>query len=262
MIIAFTVNDRPRYLQQTLESWSKVRGIGDATLIFRCEPGCAETVALCESVDFARHHVVRNDSRFGVLENPWLAFRSAFAVQTFRSAVASQDPGVNPFTVLAEDDLVVSPDVLEYFTWCQRYRDDPEVLGVTTYQHHEQPGGLAAAAPADWSRDDEWHFWVWGTWRDRWENLLRDSWDFTYEENGGGPGQRGWDWKIRNLYVMRSGLKMIAPALARSQHIGRYGGSHATPAQFPGLLSKCFAGPDVAPQGYEEGQWLTTRGSS
>ena len=51
-VIAFTVNDRP-VLGWVLESWRDVRGIGDAHLIFRCEPGCDEAVAICESVDFA-----------------------------------------------------------------------------------------------------------------------------------------------------------------------------------------------------------------
>ena len=169
MIVAFTVNNRPAYLRQTLDSWSRVRGIGDAFLVFRCEPGCPEAVEVCESVDFARGVIGRNGQRLGVSRQP------VDRVRGRRSPSAD-------FVVLAEEDMVVSPDVLEYFTWCQRYRDDPSVLGVTTYQHHEQPGGLAGVGPADWSRDNEFHFWVWGTWHDRWQNLLRDTWDLTYGE--------------------------------------------------------------------------------
>jgi hypothetical protein len=240
VIVAFTVNNRPAYLRQTLESWSRVRGIGDARLEFSCEPGCPEAVAECHmSASFARRGLItQHVQRMGVLGNPWQALEAGFL---------SGD-----FVILAEEDLIVSPDVLEYFTWAQHYRDDPSVLGVTTYQHHEQPGGLAGAAPADWSADDQWHFWVWGTWRDRWQALLRDSWDFTYTENGGGPAQRGWDWNIRNRLVLGEGMKMIAPSLCRSQHIGEYGGAHCTPDQFEGLLSSCYAGPDVPPQDYQE----------
>lgn len=245
MIIAFTVHNRPQYLRQTLESWSRVRGIGDTYLIFCCEPGCPEAVRLCRSVDFAATVLTGvNTQRQGVLANPWRALDMAFAHD-----LCSLGDG---FAVLAEEDLVVSSDVLEYFTWAQRYRDDPSVLGVTTYQHHEQPGGLAGAGPADWPADDQWHFWVWGTWRDRWQALLRDSWDFTYAENGGGPAQRGWDWNIRNRLVLGEGMTMIAPSLCRSQHIGEYGGAHCTPDQFQGLLSGCYAGPDVPPQDYQE----------
>lgn len=240
MIVAFTVNNRPQYLRETLESWSKVRGIGRHTLIFCCEPGCPEAVALCRSVDFAATHVSVNQRRLGVLANPRRAFDLAF------------DVGIAPFGVLAEEDLIVSPDVLEYLEWCQRYQDDPDVLGVTTYQHDEQPGGLSGVGPADWSRDDRWHFWVCGTWRDRWYRLLRDSWDTTYAENGGGPYQRGWDWKIRNTLVIGRGMQMIAPSLCRSQHIGKFGGAHCQPYDFDRLLSPSFAGLDVPPQEYQE----------
>lgn len=245
-LIAFTVHDRPRYLAETLESWSQVRGISKAMLVFRCEPGCDEAVAMCKSVEFAPRMVIRNESRLGVLANPAAAFEDAFDLGQRLSSPAAR------FAILAEEDMVVSPDVLEYFTWAQRYSGDPSVLGVTTYQHDEQPGGLSGAGPADWTDDGQWHFWVWGTWRDRWQNLLRDSWDTTYAENGGGPLQRGWDWGIRNRLVIGKGMKMIAPSLCRSQHTGRYGGAHCTPDQFDGLLSACFAGLDVPPQDYQE----------
>jgi hypothetical protein len=241
VIVAFTVNNRPAYLRETLDSWSRVRGIGDAYLLFQCEPGCPEAEDECCAAGFASRAVRVNRQRRGVLANPWQALESAFAL-----------PVGSDFVILAEEDLVVSPDVLEYFTWAQRYRDDPSVLGVTTHQHEERPGGLPGAAPADWSDPGRWHFWVWGTWRDRWERLLRDSWDTTYEENGGGPSQRGWDWKFRNLLVTGKGMRMIAPSLSRSQHIGRHGGSHCSPADFDVVASRCFAGPDVPPQDYQE----------
>lgn len=243
MIVTFTVHNRPEYLRRTLESWSKVRGIEEVTFVFRCEPGCPEAVTVCQ--DFlggAAGVVFVNEARFGVLGNPWMALETGFS--------ALEDDG---FVILAEEDLIVSPDVIEYFTWCQRYRDDPQVLGVTTYQHHEQPGGLAGAGPADWSRDDQWHFWVWGTWRDRWQALIRDGWDFTYDGSCGcPPDRRGWDWALRNHLIRDKGMTMIAPSLCRSQHIGRDGGSHCTPAQFDALLSGCYAGGDVPPQDYRE----------
>ena len=241
MIIAFTVNDRPEYLRQTLESWSKVRGIENAYLVYQHEPDCPEALRVTDSaIPLALSHRLVNKKLAGVLRNPWLALKTAFE---FHDA---------DFAILAEEDLVVSPDVLEYFTWCQRYRDDPNVLGVTTYQHHEQPGGLSGVREADWSRDDQWHFWVWGTWRDRWQNLIRDDWDFTYRSDCGcPPDRRGWDWWIRNHLIRDAGMKMIAPSMCRSQHIGKFGGAHCTPDQFDALLSSCYAGPDVPPQEYK-----------
>ena len=104
--------------------------------------------------------------------------------------------------------------------------------------------------PADWRKDEGWHFWVWGTWADRWQTLLRPTWEFTYSTRYP-DGQAGWDWDFRNRLVLGAGMKMIAPARSRSQHIGREGGTHCTPAQYSALLSRCFyAG--VSPKDYQD----------
>jgi hypothetical protein len=239
--IAFTVHNRPKYLRETLDSWSQVRGIEDAHLNFRCEPGCYEAQQICKEFAMPPRNgwTEVNQEKLGVLRNPWQALTDAFS---FDDA---------DFAVLAEEDITVSPDALEFFAWCQRYRDDPLVLAVSLHQRDAQPGGLAGVTTARWDYDGA-HMWVWGTWRDRWENLLRDDWDFSYEENGGGELQRGWDWRLRNKWCLGQGMRVIAPCMSRAQHIGKYGGAHATPAQFAGLKSRCFAGPDVGPQDYRE----------
>jgi len=181
-------------------------------------------------VDFAPRTVTVNPRRLGVLANPWHALEDAFKL--------------SEFAVLAEDDLIVSHDVLSYFTWCaSRYQDNPAVLAVTTHQHDAQPGGVPAVMPMDWTADNGWHFWVWGTWRDRWARL-RSDWDFTY-------AHKGWDWRIRDHWVLTEGLKIMGPAMSRSQHIGRDGGTHASEAEFKALLSRCFyAGR--SPKTYQE----------
>jgi hypothetical protein len=230
-VIAFTVCHRPAYLAWVLQSWRDVRGIGDAHLIFRCEPGCDEAVALCEAVDFAERTVIVNPERFGVLGNPWQALNCGFAVADY--------------VILAEEDLIVSTDALEYLTWCRdRYQDNPEVLAVTTHQYAEQPGGVAGVMPQRFDQDPDPHFWVWGTWRDRWENSLRDDWDFTYRA-------RGWDWRVKDYWLMTRGMRLMAPCLSRSQHVGRLGGVHCTPDQYETMRSRCFV-PLIAPQEYAE----------
>lgn len=231
-VVAFTVNNRTGYLAWVLESWRETRGVEEAHLIFRCEPGCPEAVALCEAVDFAAETTVTvNPERFGVLGNPWQALAAGF----WRS----------DFVILAEEDLIVSMDVLEYLTWCRdRYRDDPQVLAVTTHQHYEQPGGVAGVMPQRFDQDPDPHLWVWGTWRDRWETCLRDDWDFDYRA-------RGWDWRIKDYWLMTKRMRLMAPCLSRSQHIGRVGGVHCTPDQYETMRSRCFTAV-VEPQEYGE----------
>ena len=230
-VIAFTVCDRPAYLAWVLESWREVRGIAAAHLIFRCAPGCDEAVDLCRAVDFAETTVTINPQRYGVLGNPWHALNDGFAV--------------SDFVVLAEEDLIVSEDVLEYFAWCRaRYADDPRVLAITTHQYLEQPGGLAGVMPQRFDQDPDPHFWVWATWRNWWEAFIRDTWDFTYRA-------AGWDWALLNGWIHGRGMRLMAPCLSRSQHVGRLGGKHCTPDQYETMRSRCFVS-SVPPQEYAD----------
>lgn len=230
-VISFTVCGRPGYLSWVLESWRDVRGIADARLLFLCEPGCDEAVALCEAVDFAERTVTVNKERLGILANPWHALEDGFA----RS----------DFVVLGEEDLIVSTDALEYLAWCRdRYRSDPGVLAVTTHQYAAQPGSMPGVMPQRFDQDPDPHLWVWGTWKDRWEGILRDDWDMDYS-------YRGWDWHIKDRHLTGRGMRLMAPCLSRSQHVGRLGGIHCTPDQYETMRSRCFV-PRVGPQEYGE----------
>ena len=62
------------------------------------------------------------------------------------------------------------------------------MLGVTTHQYLEQPGGLPGVMPQRFDQDPDPHFWVWGTWRDRWEGFIRDTWDYDVPGPQGGTG--------------------------------------------------------------------------
>lgn len=226
-IVAFTATSRPAYLEETLASWRKVRGIGKAHLIFRCEPGHPEVEEICRKADFgASLRVIPNLVTYGVLSNPWHALETGF--------VTGAD-----FVILGEDDSPVSDDVLEYFAWAQdTYAADEQVIAVSA--HIQDARGTLGEVV----RHDHFTCWVWGTWRDRWENLLRDDWDHDYRH-------KGWDWRITEHWVRRLGYRVIKPALSRSQDIGEFGGVHASPQDFPNAVSRCFV-PEVPPQDYRE----------
>lgn len=224
MIIAFTVNNRPHYLREALESWREVRGVSGVGALFSCEPGYPEAVELCRGADFFRsRQVAVHEGHAGVLVNPKLALDWAFQQ--------------SDFAVLAEEDMVVSTDALELLEWCNgnfEYADD--VLAVTLCQiYPQEPGDLATVLKVPWFGG-----WVWGTWRDRWQRLAPD-WDTDYR-------YRGWDHRIQDYWVGEQGYKILAPAVSRVQHIGREGGTHCTPAMFDGLLAREFH-RHVPPQG-------------
>lgn len=229
MIVVFTVSNRPHYLARTLESWSRVRGAGGVTARFFCEPGCPEAVEMClRATFFWNTQVVLHECRAGVLVNPWIALSSAFADRDF--------------AVLAEEDLIVSADTLEYFGWAsERFEDDGEVLGVCAHSGAES-ADLAAVHLADGFSP-----WVWGTWWDRWGATLSPTWDKDY--SSGGAGDSGWDWNINKRIMPRNGYKMVMPEVTRSQNIGQYGGAHALPADFAGTQVASFR-ENVPPQQY------------
>lgn len=220
MLIALTANNRAKYLEQTLESWREVDWIEYALIRFHVEPGNQSVLELCESVDFCSTEITLNEERLGVLHNPWVALDTSFKKA--------------PFVILAEDDVIVAPDILRYFSAMDRHKYDSRVLAVCAFQ-----GSPVHGAPhLTWK---EHHFapLIWGTWKGRWKNRLRDTWDHDYSSGRG--DHSGWDWNIR-LRVMREDDSCIFPDVSRSQHIGQYGGAHMMPEDFAASQAPMFAG--------------------
>lgn len=192
--------NRPPYLEETLESWSAVRGISDWSFIFAVEPGpfADDCIRLIDRhLDGVRVSVLRNTRRLGVLGNPHFALSRGFEEAEF--------------AVLAEEDIVVSNDVLEYFDFADRtYESDSFALAACTASWPGSPGDLGSCRlwPA-------FAVHVWGTWRDRWEGILCDTWDFDYSRSG-------WDLNIGRIMKDR-GLQCVLPGMDRSRHIGREG---------------------------------------
>ena len=79
---------------------------------------------------------------------------------------------------------------------------------------------------------------MWGTWRDRWEQVIRPRWDL--ECDSGGPADSGWDWNIATRIIPQGGYVCAVPDASRSQNIGRYGGWAADPADFPNTQAASF----------------------
>lgn len=210
--LVMTAFNRPTYFRDVCDSWWRARHFEAWHPRVHLEPSvhAAEMAVIAVGSGW---NVTLNAERHGVLHNPWTAFDAAFT------------DGAD-FVVLAEDDVVVSDDVLEYFDWAaESYRDEPDVLAAcawtqATGEHlREDVGGTQTGfSPL-----------VWGTWRDRWEGILRDTWDHDYSTGENGQ-HAGWDWNI-NLRVGH-GSKFVYPEVTRSDHIGEYGGIHMTSAMF------------------------------
>lgn len=212
MAVAFTVScTRRAYLDRTLLSWSKVRGVRYAHMVLSLEhylpfrKGQAELAAKEREFDgfegqltqlFPHARVSRNSTRLNCLRNTMKAVELGFST------------GAN-FVICAEEDIEVADDTLEYFAWARdRYRNDGEVLAVCAHSVASQ-GHPEDVVKAPWFTPL-----VWGTWYDRWAEAMVPVW----HPVEGLP--EGWDYRIRKL-VEGTGARCIYPALSRAQHFGR-----------------------------------------
>jgi hypothetical protein len=215
-VIAFTVSGlRQKYLREALGTWGRARGIGDWHLIFALEPCRPGVFPVAEFTQwtrrvFASAEVVVADSHLGCLRNTRRAMRLAFAAGA-------------EFAVLAEEDVLVSDDVLEYFSWARdAYAGEEQVTAVCAHSLRTEAGG-----PADVVRTSWFNPIVWGTWKDRWEDFIDPGW-------GASDGNhQSWDNNLR-FQIADAGRHTIYPVYSRSLHIGQ--ASTLT----PGLLAEYF----------------------
>jgi hypothetical protein len=208
--VAITVNDRPEYLGRVIESWHQVRGIEDVPVVFQVEPKSDECRDMCLKAGFPKQFVQINQVQRGALGNPYYAIETGFSVLG------------TEFVLLGEDDSTVSADVLEYVDYAARtFVKKPNALAVCTFQYKPLVLGYFVHAR---------HYFasvVWGTWRDRWDEI-RQQWRFDYT----------WPWD-RMLVDMVAGEKYcVFPGFSRSQHIGKYNGTHMNETDFETLQAK------------------------
>jgi hypothetical protein len=212
--LVFTCNNRPEFLTETLESWAQVRGLDAWRKWIFVEPSTVRSDVLSVINNSGLElNTVLNDRKHGVLHNPWVAIDAAFS------------EGCD-FVVLAEDDIIVSSDTVEYFTAACNMFSPVDTLGVSAYSAN--PSG----DPSSMLRIP--HFWglLWGTWKECWYEHLRDTWDHDYSTHNGISGvESGWDWNINTRIMPLLGKDFVAPEVSRSRHIGRYG-EHVLPQDF------------------------------
>lgn len=220
--LAFTAYNRIDYLKETIDSWNNVRGLREWKAHFYIEPSPVQVLVTneCNRLNTATiTHV--NTYRQGVLVNPWNALNDRF------------EDGCD-FVVLAEDDVVVSSDALEYLIWAsEHYQDDEQALVVNLFSQ------IGSSSERTITRDGKFSPLVWGVWKDRWETHLRDSWDKNYSSGNPDGSEAGWDWNI-NRILAKEQLDVIKPLQSRSDHIGKYAGTHMTPDLFDSSRGEDF----------------------
>ena len=222
--IVFTISDRVDYLKKTLESWSNVRKLNQFDFRFNIEP--SEKLEEIENVimDFFKKTKVTgsikiNNKVMGCATNTWFSFDDLFKEYDF--------------VILAEDDIIVSQDIIEYFDYLEnKYKDDDSVaiISANTKWTTRDPHLVV--------REKAFNGLVWGTWKKYWDNYFKDTWDFNYSSGLNGTSS-GWDWNITLRILPLNNLFSIHPLVSRSQHIG-IDGIHCTPEIFDQTQSPSF----------------------
>lgn len=218
--ILFTAWARPEILRQTLESWDKVRGIQDWSWYFSIEPSVQLDAVHPIIRDFISRNelpsakITINPRVHGVLHHPWVGFEHLF------------NEGFD-FVIRAEDDLCVSDDILDYFTWAElTYRERSDVATIHAYTDGtgQSPNGVETLT--------EFNPWIWGTWKRWWKDLIGPTWDHDYSTFNETPGfQSGWDWNLNTRIFPLHELKGVYPKMSRVDNIGVYG-THSHPGNW------------------------------
>lgn len=224
--VVFTTSSRLDCATRTLDSWQDVRGVADARLMFQCEPHAPMVDLVSAKADFGAGTTIEVNTRWlGNEVNTFAALAAAFGTST-------------DFVIVAEDDVLVAQDALEYFAWAsERYAADESVLSVSGFQNAVR-GGTGEVFRRQW-----FVACVWGMWRRSW-NQVRDRWP-------GGPTPHSWDWYLCEV-MKASGQVAVEPCVTRGQHIGVTGAHGSWPEHLAREWEAQRFSAEIGPQEYRE----------
>jgi len=122
--------------------------------------------------------------------------------------------GKYEFVIIAEDDIIVSNDVIDYFNYM-----------IPIYEKSDHITSISANLILETNLKEngvlerrEFSGLVWGTWKKWWDLKLKEAWLPDLNTNQ----WNSWDLNISRIHF-RYDLKCIAPVVSRSQHIGIHG---------------------------------------
>lgn len=233
-VITLCLWRRPAYTRQVIDALRNCAGVHDYTIFVHIDGGDrgvqAAVTQEAGKIDFAKYHIVTEEKNLGCNQNTRRCLEHGFSY--------------SDYVIHCEDDIVFSPDALQYFEWARQFESDPSIFIVSAWPH---PNGWLPTR--QWSKPpemDRWasvipNLWIWGwaTWKSRWTEMIAN---WTQETN---DLKDSWDFQLDRIRGNRGSL---VPHTSRSINIGSelgvHRGDHVLPywAQSPEFSGKpsCF----------------------
>lgn len=220
--VVMTVCQRPFYLKPVLKGWEQVRGYKDWPFIFMVEktPTSSAMVELIREFNHPDKTIVMNEERLGVLRNPHAGLSKAF------------DELGYDFVALIEEDLLPATNIFEFFKVASELMvSDPSILACCAQ-------GEDDGDPHTIEIRQSFKVWLWGTWRDRWQSIIRDTWDLDYST--GTAFDSGWDWNLDKRILPERDMRCAFPRQPLVDNLGQWLGAHAEPAGYEASRPRGF----------------------
>lgn len=229
--IGLNANNRPRYLLDVLASWDRAERFAGRhavelrSKVVRQEPG-PEAQRCAEWAKTYGWELVTNDEQLGVLVNPWTSMELDVLPHSPDLMVLAEDD-----SLVAADSLMLLRGMVELVDWSTDWDRDRTLFCL----NHRWARPLVDAPDPDNVITEGAEFCpsVWACTPALWRNVLGPTWDKDYT-------YRGWDWHLTEGIIPEHGIRVMAPAVSRSNHIGIEGGAHMTPELAPGAHAATF----------------------
>jgi hypothetical protein len=226
--ILMPVYGRPGYLREVLAALSRVQDIDRTLLIVSQDGHNSEVSALIAGVRFTEVIHLRHTRPFGGITT--FFWDSLYAASTNIHFLLDFAFGATEAkgAIILEDDIVPSPDFVNYFEWAFAHiLSDARVLSVTGFNLHSRVWPEKGYHPGDHPYDmihnrengrEKFTGWSWGITREIWQRIRR-RWSFT-----------SWDLGLDALQ-RKMGLISYKPVLGRARNIGMQQGINFTESE-------------------------------
>lgn len=215
--ITITAMNRPKLFLDLLQSL-KINDLSGWSVVVAVEPSdcSSEIISICEStLTEIEYRLIVNDHVLGVRGNPYALLNSVF------------DSG-SALNIYLEEDLVVSPDVVEMSLWYEK-NYQPQWLAMNLISGPCGSAGFVSnpAFPSILFESKVFNSLGFVVRAQEWASHIKKIWMGDGEPNNPNAaywGSRwGWDWSIYAHVAASPELKILQPAFARANHLGENG---------------------------------------